>query len=99
MSPVASGAVIAGSTASSLVSPGLAPGVRPAQSTSPTAVLPRLVIGAEKDYIVDIAGVLETGQYLGVEPVFIPGLYHEVMLGPKWNLTAFAIGRWLDSVI
>jgi len=60
--------------------------------------LAKLVIGAEKDYIVDEEGIKETAYYLGVEPVIIKDLYHDVMLGPKWKLSADEIGKWLISI-
>jgi pimeloyl-ACP methyl ester carboxylesterase len=40
-----------------------------------------LVVGAEKDFIVDAEGVAETAAYLGVQPVFVPDVPHDVMLG------------------
>ena len=57
-----------------------------------------LVIGAEKDFIVDQEGVRETAQYLGVKPIFIPGAYHDVMLGPKWRLSADIVAEWLANM-
>lgn len=57
-----------------------------------------LVIGAEKDFIVDQEGVRETAQYLGVKPIFIPGAYHDVMLGPKWKLSADIVAEWLANI-
>ena len=57
-----------------------------------------LVIGAEKDFIVDQEGVRETAQYLGVKPIFIPGAYHDVMLGPKWKLSADIVAEWLAKM-
>ena len=60
--------------------------------------LARLVIGAGNDFIVDDEGVKETALYLGVEPVFIKDLYHDVMLGPKWKESADVIKNWLDSI-
>jgi hypothetical protein len=66
----------------------------PAFTSNPTI----LVVGAEKDYIIDKEGVLETAVYLGVEPVFIPEAYHDVMLGPKWRLSADVIAKWLETL-
>lgn len=64
-----------------------------------TAVRPAcLVIGAEKDFIVDRDGVSETARYLGVKPVFIPEAYHDVMLGPKWRLSADIIADWIATI-
>lgn len=56
-----------------------------------------LVVGAEQDFIIDKEGILETAVYLGVEPVFIPS-YHDVMLGPKWRLSANVIAKWLEAL-
>ena len=63
------------------------------------SLLARLVIGAGKDYILDEEGVKETAKYLGVEPVIIKDLYHDVMLGPKWQQSADEIKKWLDLII
>lgn len=57
-----------------------------------------LVVGAEKDFIVDQEGVSETARYLGVKPVFIPEAYHDVMLGPKWRLSADVIADWILTI-
>jgi len=57
-----------------------------------------LVVGAEEDFIIDKEGVVETAVYLGVEPVFIPDAYHDVMLGPKWRLSADVIAKWLETL-
>lgn len=59
---------------------------------------PTLVVGAEKDFIVDKEGVLETATFLGVKPVYIPDMYHDVMLGPKWGAVATVIEIWIDNV-
>ena len=53
----------------------------------------RLVIGGEKDYIVDFEGVQETGVYLDTTPVIVPDMYHDVMLGPRWRDTAEVLCR------
>lgn len=69
---------------------------------SPPAAVPFspsiLVVGAEKDFIVDQEGVRETARYFGVNPVFIPGAYHDVMLGPKWRLSADIIADWILTI-
>lgn len=56
--------------------------------------LPVLVVGAEKDFIVDLEGVAETARYFDVEPVIIPDMYHDVMLGPKFERAAAIIRDW-----
>ena len=69
------------------------------ESKSKNRICPSmLVIGAENDFIVDLEGVKETAQFLGVQPVFIPGLYHDVMLGPKWKLSAEIIADWVKKI-
>ena len=40
--------------------------------------IPVAVFGAGKDFIVDREGVEETATFLGVSPVFLPDLYHDV---------------------
>jgi hypothetical protein len=57
-----------------------------------------LVIGAEKDFVVDREGITESATYLGVKPVFVPDTYHDVMLGPKWTESAKLIEQWLSSL-
>eukprot|EP01039_Chlorochromonas_danica_P005693 gene5693-6277_t len=61
----------------------------------------RLVVGAENDVIVDLEGLQETARYFGVEkgPVVLPGLYHDVMLGPKWGAAARVIKQWIDEAV
>ena len=69
------------------------------QRTSIPRICPSiLVVGAEKDFVVDQEGVEETARFLGVKPIFIPEGYHDVMLGPKWRLSADVIAKWLQSV-
>jgi hypothetical protein len=57
-----------------------------------------LVLGAERDFIVDLEGVQETAQFLGVQPVIVSEAYHDVMLGPKWRLSADIIAKWLVEI-
>lgn len=54
-----------------------------------------LVLGAEKDFIVDRAGVQETGRYFGVAPLMLPGLHHDVMLGAAATSTAALVADLL----
>jgi hypothetical protein len=49
--------------------------------------------------VVDAEGVRETAAFLGVEPVVLSGMYHDVMLGPRWQLAADEIAGWLDSLV
>ena len=60
--------------------------------------LPALVVGGDKDFVVDREGVQEAARYLGTEPVFIPDTYHDVMLGPKQNRAAEIIATWLEKL-
>jgi pimeloyl-ACP methyl ester carboxylesterase len=68
-------------------------GVAEDRTTRPVA----LVVGAEKDFIVDAEGVAETATYLGVKPVVVPDVPHDVMLGPKWQKTADVIAGWIEK--
>eukprot|EP00607_Mallomonas_marina_P006618 CAMPEP_0182436590 /NCGR_PEP_ID=MMETSP1167-20130531/82366_1 /TAXON_ID=2988 /ORGANISM="Mallomonas Sp, Strain CCMP3275" /LENGTH=378 /DNA_ID=CAMNT_0024628917 /DNA_START=386 /DNA_END=1519 /DNA_ORIENTATION=- len=61
--------------------------------------IPRLVVGAEKDFIVDAAGTQETATFLGVEPMFLADLPHDVMLVPRWREAAAVIADWLSSIL
>lgn len=58
----------------------------------------RLVVGAESDAIVDVKGVRETAVFMGVsEPVLLPGVPHDVMLGTRWKSGADEIVKWLEA--
>ena len=46
----------------------------------------------------DEEGVRETARFFNVDPVFLEGMYHDVMLGPRWTQAAGAISDWLDSI-
>lgn len=73
-----------------------------AQLVTDDGVVPaRLVVGAENDVIVDLQGLQETARYFGIEkgPVVLPGLYHDVMLGPKWGAAARVIKQWIDEAV
>lgn len=60
---------------------------------------PCLVIGAERDFIVDREGVLETATYFGVdEPTFVDSP-HDVMLGRNWENTASAVNEWVQTAV
>ncbi|CAM9310184.1 unnamed protein product [Scytosiphon promiscuus] len=58
---------------------------------------PRLVMGAERDSIVDEAGVKETALFLDTEHIMLPTVPHEVMLGPDWPLGAARLLQWLEA--
>eukprot|EP00588_Corethron_pennatum_P004274 CAMPEP_0194283332 /NCGR_PEP_ID=MMETSP0169-20130528/25145_1 /TAXON_ID=218684 /ORGANISM="Corethron pennatum, Strain L29A3" /LENGTH=337 /DNA_ID=CAMNT_0039028905 /DNA_START=211 /DNA_END=1224 /DNA_ORIENTATION=- len=57
---------------------------------------PRLVLGANKDYVVDKEGVEETGKFLDTDAVWVNSP-HDVMLGGKWEEGARAIRSWLEG--
>lgn len=60
---------------------------------------PCLVIGAERDFIVDREGVQETAEYFGLsEPTFVDSP-HDVMLGRNWKKTASVIDDWVQSAV
>lgn len=56
-----------------------------------------LVVGAEKDYIVDQAAVQETATFLGSTPVILDGQSHDLMLSDGWQVGAETLVQWLDS--
>ena len=71
-----------------------------ASKESTTTNIPStMVIGAEKDFVVDREGVVEAATYLGVEPEFVKDTYHDVMLGPKWTKSADLIAKWIDTLL
>lgn len=60
---------------------------------------PCLVIGGERDFIVDREGVQETATYFGVaEPTFVDSP-HDVMLGRDWENAASVIHSWVQSTV
>jgi pimeloyl-ACP methyl ester carboxylesterase len=68
-------------------------GVAPFASKLP----PTLVMGAERDFIVDREGVEETAKYLGAgQPIFVDSP-HDVMLGRNWQNAANVIHNWIKD--
>jgi hypothetical protein len=62
------------------------------------AVLPPcLVIGASRDFIVDQQGVVETAEFLGVDPPLFVDSPHDVMLGHNWKSGAAAIHGFVQT--
>lgn len=58
----------------------------------------RLVLGGEEDFIVDSQALAETASYLGLhEAVQLPKVYHDFMLGKRWQAGADYIANWLAS--
>jgi len=57
--------------------------------------LPTLVLGAERDFVVDREGVVETAAFLGTAPVVLSGLPHDVMLCGEWRVAADEVLAWI----
>lgn len=57
---------------------------------------PLLVLGAERDFVVDREGVEETARFLGVAAEFVP-LPHDVMLAEGWEAPAERLARWVKA--
>jgi len=57
-----------------------------------------LVVGAEKDYIVDQTAVEETATFLGTSPVTAPGQTHDLMLRDDWEVGATILLNWLSTI-
>merc|ERR1712203_164850 len=61
----------------------------------PAGKLPVLVVGGEKDMIVDREALEETARAYGMdEPVILKGVPHDAMLDVKWVETADLIIDW-----
>jgi pimeloyl-ACP methyl ester carboxylesterase len=58
---------------------------------------PMLVTGGEEDQIYVMGDVRRTAEAHGVEPVFFPGMGHELMLDTGWRGVAEFIESWLGS--
>lgn len=56
---------------------------------------PLLVIAAENDAVVPLKTVRDTARAYATEAVVLPGLAHDVMLEPKWQVGADRILEWL----
>jgi pimeloyl-ACP methyl ester carboxylesterase len=60
---------------------------------------PVLVLGAERDAVVDEQALRETASfYSAQQPTVMPGLGHDVMLVPGWEQAADAICEWLPTI-
>ena len=53
-----------------------------------------LVMGGRDDFVVDEQGVEDTAKAFGVEPVFLPGVAHDLMLDTRWETAAGALYEW-----
>ncbi len=61
-------------------------------------VAPILVLGAEGDRICTPGDVDATARHHGVDPVFVPGLAHMLMLENRWEEAALPITAWLEAL-
>jgi pimeloyl-ACP methyl ester carboxylesterase len=59
---------------------------------------PVLVIGAERDALVPTGDVARTAARLGVQPVWMRDMGHDVMLDVGWDRTLDVVLDWLDEV-
>jgi non-heme chloroperoxidase len=59
---------------------------------------PVMVLGAEGDRICSPEDVRATAAHHGVEPVFVPGLAHMMMLERRWQKPARALVDWLATL-
>lgn len=57
---------------------------------------PVLVIGGEKDRIYNQSDVRRTAKAYQTQPVFMPGMGHQLMLEPHWATVADTIKIWLS---
>lgn len=61
-----------------------------------------LVVGATKDAVVDSEGVEATAEFLGLEPSsvqWLPGAFHDIMLGEAWSDGAQILEKWVDGAV
>ncbi|MFG1934253.1 alpha/beta hydrolase [Mycobacterium sp. NPDC048908] len=58
---------------------------------------PMLVLGGQEDQVYAPNEVRRTAAAYGTEPVFFPGVGHEMMLDPNWRAVAICIDSWLAS--
>lgn len=56
---------------------------------------PMLVLGAERDAVVDAEAIGEAAAFYGARSAVLPELGHDVMLVPGWERAADAICEWL----
>lgn len=64
----------------------------------PKSSIELLVLGAKDDFIVDMEGFKETGNFYGVSPVCIEGVAHDMMLDCSWERGAKVILSWLNCL-
>lgn len=56
------------------------------------------VLGGDRDVIVDQEALKETAKANGVEPVILPNVAHDAMLGSRWQQSANAILSFLEQL-
>jgi len=60
--------------------------------------LPVLVLGGDRDAIVDVEALDETAAAHGVRSCLVEGATHDAMLGPRWHLAAETVLAWLQEL-
>ena len=58
---------------------------------------PVLVVGTPDDRVVDEAAVEETAAAYGVEPIWLPGIGHDLMLDAGWEKALSVVLDWMDE--
>ena len=60
---------------------------------------PVVVVGGEKDFVVDVEGLEETAAWAGTpgEAVVLKDTAHDVMLDTKWEGAAAALEGWMTE--
>ncbi|MEK9735858.1 MAG: alpha/beta fold hydrolase [Candidatus Nanopelagicales bacterium] len=58
---------------------------------------PVLVVGTPEDRVVDEAATVQTAAAYGIEPVWIPGIGHDLMLDVGWEKPLSVILDWIDE--
>jgi len=58
---------------------------------------PVLVVGTPEDRVVDEAATVRTAEVYGVEPVWIPGIGHDLMLDAGWEKPLSVLLDWIDE--
>ncbi len=65
----------------------------------PPRDVPLMVLGADQDLLFPRTEVLATARALGVQPQFLPGLGHAMMLERDWQRAAERVGAWLATAL
>lgn len=58
---------------------------------------PVLVVGTPDDRVVDERAVTETARAYGVDPVWLPGIGHDLMLDGGWEKPLSVVLDWIDE--